>query len=114
MDISDDNQSVYKHLVSNFILANKKYSMILFGRFDTTSYAIGSTLYFPKKYPKAMDKLIIAIGTQNLVNINVNSDKNVKDKYESWDYLNYVMKTLRIWSPAMSRLHHITKQDVKI
>ena len=110
LDRSEDDQSVYRQILNNFDFDKSEVFadvlMLLFAGFDTTSHGIGSTLYFLKKFPETLKKLLDSLDKDGISKINPNEDSSkLKDKFENWDYLNYTTKEgLRIDPPALAGL----------
>ena len=88
---------------------------MLFGGFDTTSHLLTSCLYQLMKNSEAMSKLKKSFIQHKITQIDKQDKNQLKDIYENWDYLNYVIKeTLRIDGPATQALLYNFKKDTTI
>ena len=90
LDMSEDEHSVYKQLLNSGELSKEEIFcdtvLLLFAGFDTTSHAIGSTLYYLHKYPQVLRKLKEVLDKDKISDINPLQDESLKDLYENWDY----------------------------
>ena len=82
---------------------------------DTSAHAFCTTLYFLKKNPEKLDKLIQELKDHGFdENTNMVEHLN-KDTIEELDYLSYVVKeTLRLDSPTIDTLNYMAKEDCKL
>ncbi|CAI2366649.1 unnamed protein product [Moneuplotes crassus] len=106
---STDAGSVYRKLIDEFKIpeedAFQDICGLLFAGHDTTSHAISSAIYFLKKNPEADKKLREALATCGITKDTDYFTIETKEKIQSCEYLNYVIKeTLRIDPPAFSSI----------
>lgn len=88
---------------------------IMMAGVDTSAHAFSTTLYFLKKNPEKLQKLVKELkdhgydkDTDMLEHLN-------KDRIEELDYLGYVIKeTLRIDSPTIDTLNYEALEDCKL
>ena len=88
---------------------------LLFAGFDTISHLITSCLLQLKKNPDVLENLKDSLHKSGIAGVDASKTQNLKDLYEDWDYMNYVIKeTLRIDGPAMQCIMYYVKEDLTI
>ena len=89
--------------------------LLLFAGFDTTSKAISSTLYLLKKNPEILKKLLISLESSEILKLKFEDESTLKDLYDNWDYLSFVIKeSLRIDPTAISGLLYTALEDISV
>ena len=116
LDSSTDDQSIYRQVLNSGKFTKEEVfydtELLLFAGFDTSSHGITSMIYFLYKYPLTLSKLMGELKTNGVLDLNPKQGSNLKDIYEKWDYLNYVVKEgLRIDPPASKSLNYTVKKD---
>ena len=82
---------------------------------ETSSHAIGSAIYFLKKNPKCLTKLMDEFESNGFSRSGHSEDYYSLDNIHKMDYLNYVVKeALRIDTPGVESLLYKTKENVVI
>lgn len=119
MDISDDKESVFRIIYESGVWTKdecvRDTLMMLTAGFDTTSRAVSSTLYFLKKNPEKLEKVMSAIKGSNLHNIDSIPKEKQKDAYESWDYLFYAWKeAFRMDPAAVTSMTYMALDNINI
>ena len=116
---STDNESVYKQLISKELFTKDEIFndmiLLLFTGFDTTSHGIASILYNIHKNPRVLNKLLSGLKLNGITDISTDDESSLKETYEQWDYLNYVVKEgIRIDPPVMNSLVYNVKENIEI
>jgi cytochrome P450 len=82
---------------------------------DTSAHAFCTTLYFLKKNPTKLEKLVKELKAHGFDNSTDMVEHLNKDTIEELDYLSYCIKeTLRMDSPTVDTLNYAAKEDIKI
>ena len=72
-------------------------------------------IFLEPKNSDSLDKLMKAFRESGISDIDASKANNLKDVYENWDYLNYVMKEVfRIDGPAIGGLNYYAKEDITL
>lgn len=116
---TEDTESVFSKLKELGEYTNDKIMddivLLLFAGFDTTSHAIGSTMYFLQKFPHTYSKLLSELEKHQITKYMDTNSSNLYEIYQTCDYLNNVIKEgLRMDPPAMSSLLYNTKENIQI
>jgi len=82
---------------------------------ETTSHAIGSAIYFLKKNPNCLAKLMKEFESNGFKRSGHSEDKYTSDNIHKMDYLSYVVKeTLRVDTPAGESLMYSAKVNTSL
>ena len=115
----EDEESIYYKLVQETDIKEDEVFEDIIGFMiagtETSSHAIGSAIYFLKKNPKCLTKLMDEFESNGFSRSGHSEDHYSLDNIHKMDYLNYVVKeTFRIDSPGKESLPYQTIQDVVI
>lgn len=114
-----DEESICKQILEKTDFEDAEKIMDLNGFIlagaETSSHAIVSTLYFLKKYPEKLEKLLEEFRENDITADLINSGGLTREVVEQLDYLSCVIKeTLRVDNPAHEPFQYITLDDVNI
>lgn len=116
---SSDEESIYNKLMKTGLFTEAECvsdtMLMLFAGFDTTSHGLASTLYFLKRNPDKLNKLVDELDKSKITKIQNQPSGLHFNIYQSCDYLTYVNKeALRIDSPTSASLGYKVIEDCKI